>query len=83
VLNLGEVLRRKQVNQLKNKIMSLSKPERRQRIRFRIRKSISGTAKPRLSVFRSNKEIYAQLIDDVNGVTFLLLLQEKRNRKRY
>jgi large subunit ribosomal protein L18 len=73
---LGEVLRRK-VNQLKNKIMSLSKPERRQRIRFRIRKSISGTAKPRLSVFRSNKEIYAQLIDDVNGVTFLLLFKRK------
>ena len=52
--------------------MSLTKPERRQRIRFRIRKSISGTAtNPRLSVFRSNKEIYAQLIDDVNGVTLL------------
>ncbi|AOW08186.1 50S ribosomal protein L18 [Flavobacterium gilvum] len=52
--------------------MSLTKPERRQRIRFRIRKTISGTAaKPRLSVFRSNKEIYAQLIDDVNGVTLL------------
>ena len=52
--------------------MSLSKPERRQRIRFRIRKSISGSAtNPRLSVFRSNKEIYAQLIDDVNGVTLL------------
>ena len=52
--------------------MSLSKPERRQRIRFRIRKSISGSAtNPRLSVFRSNKEIYAQLIDDVNGVTIL------------
>jgi len=52
--------------------MSLTKPERRQRIRFRIRKTISGTAiKPRLSVFRSNNEIYAQLIDDVNGVTIL------------
>ena len=52
--------------------MSLTKPERRQRIRFRIRKIISGTAtNPRLSVFRSNKEIYAQLIDDVNGVTLL------------
>ncbi|GEC72444.1 LSU ribosomal protein L18P [Flavobacterium flevense] len=52
--------------------MSLTKPERRQRIRFRIRKTISGTAAtPRLSVFRSNKEIYAQLIDDVNGVTLL------------
>ena len=52
--------------------MSLTKPERRQRIRFRIRKTISGTAtNPRLSVFRSKKEIYAQLIDDVNGVTIL------------
>ena len=52
--------------------MSLTKPERRQIIRFRIRKTISGTAtNPRLSVFRSNKEIYAQLIDDVNGVTLL------------
>ena len=52
--------------------MSLTKTERRQRIKFRIRKIVSGTAaKPRLSVFRSNKEIYAQLIDDVNGVTLL------------
>ena len=52
--------------------MSLTKSDRRQRIRYRIRKSISGTAvKPRLSVFRSNKEIYAQLIDDVIGVTLM------------
>ena len=52
--------------------MSLTKSDRRQRIRFRIRKTISGTAtNPRLSVFRSNKEIYAQLLDDVNGVTLL------------
>nr|WP_294925949.1 50S ribosomal protein L18 [uncultured Flavobacterium sp.] len=52
--------------------MSLTKSDRRQRIRFRIRKTISGTAtNPRLSVFRSNKEIYAQLIDDVNGITLL------------
>ncbi|MFD2891081.1 50S ribosomal protein L18 [Flavobacterium chuncheonense] len=50
--------------------MSLTKSERRQRIKFRIRKVVSGTAtQPRLSVFRSNKEIYAQIIDDVNGVT--------------
>jgi large subunit ribosomal protein L18 len=50
--------------------MALSKSERRNRIHFRIRKTINGTANaPRLSVFRSNKEIYAQLIDDVNGVT--------------
>ncbi|MFT6191337.1 MAG: large subunit ribosomal protein L18 [Polaribacter sp.] len=50
--------------------MALSKLQRRTRIKRRIRKIISGTAtKPRLSVYRSNKEIYAQLIDDVNGVT--------------
>ncbi|MFL9845794.1 50S ribosomal protein L18 [Flavobacterium rhizosphaerae] len=50
--------------------MALNKSERRQRIKFRIRKIVSGTAaQPRLSVFRSNKEIYAQIIDDVNGVT--------------
>jgi large subunit ribosomal protein L18 len=50
--------------------MSLTKTERRQRIRFRIRKTISGTAtNPRLSVFRSNKAISCQLVDDINGVT--------------
>jgi large subunit ribosomal protein L18 len=42
----------------------------RQKIRYRIRKKIAGTAaKPRLSVFRSNTEIYVQLIDDDNKVT--------------
>ncbi len=42
----------------------------RKKIHFRIRKSIIGTAaKPRLSVFRSNKDIYVQLIDDDNGAT--------------
>ena len=50
--------------------MALSKLQRRTRIKRRIRKIISGTpTKPRLSVYRSNKEIYVQLIDDVNGVT--------------
>ncbi len=43
---------------------------KRQKIRYRIRKKIAGTiAKPRLSVFRSNTEIYAQLIDDTTGTT--------------
>ncbi len=43
---------------------------RRQKIRYRIRKKVSGTAqKPRLSVFRSNKDIYVQLIDDNQGAT--------------
>lgn len=42
----------------------------KRRIRYSIRRKINGTAdKPRLSVFRSNKHIYCQLIDDVNGVT--------------
>lgn len=50
--------------------MALSKYERRERIRFRIRKTVSGSdLRPRLAVFRSNKEIYAQLIDDVSGKT--------------
>jgi large subunit ribosomal protein L18 len=47
-----------------------AKLSRRQNIRFRIRAKVMGTAqKPRLSVFRSNKEIYAQLIDDDASVT--------------
>lgn len=50
--------------------MGLSKTQRKYRIRRRIRKVSSGTAeRPRLSVFRSNNEIYAQLIDDVKGIT--------------
>ena len=48
----------------------LRKQLRRKSIRTRIRKVIKGTAeRPRLSVFRSNKQIYAQLIDDLNGIT--------------
>ena len=47
-----------------------AKVVRRQKLKWRIRKKISGTsACPRLSVFRSNKEIYVQLIDDVTGKT--------------
>jgi len=43
---------------------------RRQKIRYRIRKKITGTAeRPRLAVYRSNKDIFAQLIDDVAGHT--------------
>ena len=46
------------------------KEQRRQKLRWRIRTTVSGTtAKPRLSVFRSNKDIYAQLIDDTKGHT--------------
>lgn len=60
--------------------MALSKLERRQRIKHRIRKIVSGNAtKPRLSVFRSNKEINAQLIDDNTGTT--LVTASSRDKK--
>jgi len=50
--------------------MAVTKNERRLKIRRSIRKVVSGTeARPRLSVFRSNKEIYAQVVDDVTGIT--------------
>ena len=50
--------------------MTQSKKDSRQRVRYAIRKKVSGTSeRPRLAVFRSNKEIYAQLIDDVAGNT--------------
>ena len=52
--------------------MGNTKTYRRNRIRQRIKKVVSGTSDyPRLSVFRSNKEIYCQLIDDVNGKTIV------------
>ena len=51
-------------------VMAMSKIERRQRIQYRIRKRISGTSeRPRMAVYRSNKQIYVQLIDDVAGLT--------------
>ena len=50
--------------------MALAKQERRNKIQRRIRKKISGTnEKPRLSVFRSNKNIFVQVVNDINGVT--------------
>ena len=50
--------------------MALTKQERRQRIKYRIRKKVQGTTeRPRLCVFRSNRNIFAQLIDDVKQVT--------------
>ncbi len=52
--------------------MALTKVERRARIKNRVRKIVSGTAeRPRLSVFRSNKQIYAQLVNDVQGDHFV------------
>ena len=50
--------------------MTTKKIERRIKIKYRIRKSVNGTAeRPRMSVFRSNKQIYVQIIDDVTGQT--------------
>ncbi|MBR9922170.1 MAG: 50S ribosomal protein L18 [Bacteroidetes bacterium] len=50
--------------------MKFKKENRRKRIHYRIRRKVNGTAeRPRVSVYRSNKEIYAQVIDDVSGHT--------------
>jgi large subunit ribosomal protein L18 len=50
--------------------MTITKDFRRKRIKMRIRKVVKGTTeKPRLTVFRSNKQIYAQVIDDLAGKT--------------
>ena len=62
--------------------MALSKIERRQRIKYRIKKTVSGTAqKPRLTVFRSNSEIYAQIIDDTKGVTLVAASSRDKDLK--
>jgi large subunit ribosomal protein L18 len=59
--------------------MALSKLEKRTRSRLRIRKKISGTAeKPRLAVFRSNKQIYVQLVDDLKRVTLLAVSSKEK-----
>lgn len=47
-----------------------NKLSRREKIKYRVRKKINGTeGRPRLCIFRSNSEIYAQIIDDVTGKT--------------
>jgi large subunit ribosomal protein L18 len=52
--------------------MALTKQERRVRIKHRIRKRLSGNQeKPRMTIFRSNKQIYVQLVDDINGRTLI------------
>ncbi len=52
--------------------MALNKQERRIKIKLKLRKKINGTASsPRLNVYRSNAEIYAQLVDDKAGKTLL------------
>lgn len=68
-MNMLERKQVKQQQQNKRKMIK-SKKHKRQKTRFSIRKKLSGTSKrPRLAVFRSNREIYAQLIDDIAGNT--------------
>jgi large subunit ribosomal protein L18 len=60
--------------------MQSHKQIRRGKIRQRIRKVIRGTSeRPRLSVFRSNKQIYAQIIDDLSGVTIAAASSRSEN----
>ena len=57
-----------------------SKKEKRQNIRYRIRRTIKGTVdSPRLAVFRSNKQIYTQIIDDVAGNTIVAASSRDRS----
>ena len=57
-----------------------NKSSARQKIRYRIRRKISGSASlPRLSVFRSNSEIYAQLIDDLTGTTLVAASSKQKD----
>jgi len=52
--------------------MAVNKQQRREKIKLKLRKTIKGTAQaPRLNVYRSNAEIYAQLVDDKGGKTLL------------
>ena len=63
--------------------MATKKEIRRFKLKMRIRKKISGTSnRPRLTVFRSNKEIYAQLIDDEKGVTLVSASTMEKNFER-
>ena len=60
--------------------MALSKQDRRNKIKKGIRKDITGTeARPRLSVFRSNKEIYAQIVNDEKGTTIVAASSRDKN----
>jgi large subunit ribosomal protein L18 len=59
--------------------MALTKSERRRRIKMRIRKDLYGTKElPRLTVFRSNKQIYVQIIDDADGKTLLSVSSKEK-----
>jgi large subunit ribosomal protein L18 len=60
--------------------MALTNQEKRVRIKLRVRKTIKGTPeKPRMSVFRSNKQIYVQLIDDISQTTLVSACSKEKD----
>ena len=60
--------------------MAVSKQDRRTKIKKRIRKDVVGTGvRPRLSIFRSNKEIYAQVVNDEDGTTIVAASSRDKN----
>ena len=63
--------------------MKAKKSLRRNKIRFRIRTKLKGTPeRPRLAVYRSNKDIYAQIIDDANGTTLVAASSREKGFKK-
>ena len=62
----------------------ITKPAKRLKRRRRVRAKVSGTpVRPRISVFRSNRGVAAQLIDDVNGVTLAAVVRKVRPPEPY
>jgi len=60
--------------------MALTKLERRNSIKMRIRKKLHGTAElPRIAVYRSNKQIYVQVVDDLNRITLLSVSSKEKD----
>jgi large subunit ribosomal protein L18 len=62
--------------------MALTKLKRRKRIKMRIRKNITGTSDcPRMTIFRSNRGMYVQLIDDLSGNTLVAASSAKKGEE--
>lgn len=63
---------------------TLSREKRRQRIKYRIKKKLKGTAeKPRMCIYRSNKEIYAQIIDDISKKVLVAASSMEKSLKNF
>ncbi|MPR34497.1 50S ribosomal protein L18 [Salmonirosea aquatica] len=64
--------------------MATAKTDRRQRLKYSIRKKVNGSAeRPRLSVFRSNTNIYVQVIDDEKGITLVSASSHELGEKKW